>query len=90
MRELPFVRIRCVEQQSAASARVVIMAVFLSYAHEDAERVDDLRRDLEDLVGQVWLDRSLTGGQLWWDEILVQLRGCRIVVLAVSQDSLRS
>ena len=66
------------------------MAVFLSYAHEDAERVDDLRRDLEDLVGQVWLDRSLTGGQLWWDEILVQLRGCRLVVLAVSQDSLRS
>ena len=66
------------------------MAVFLSYAHEDVEHVDDLRRDLEDLVGQVWQDRSLTGGQLWWDEILAQLRTCNLVVLAVSQASLRS
>lgn len=66
------------------------MAVFLSYAHEDAERVEDLRRDLEDLVGQVWLDRSLTGGQLWWEEILAQLRSCSLFVLAVSEDSLRS
>ena len=66
------------------------MAVFLSYAHQDAERVEELRRDLEDLAGTVWQDRSLTGGQVWWDEILVQIRNCDLFVLAMSVSSLAS
>jgi serine/threonine kinase PknH len=69
---------------------VVLMTVFLSYAHQDAPKIDVLSRDLDDLVGAVWLDKSLSGGQLWWDEILRQIRGCRLFVLAVSRHSLRS
>jgi hypothetical protein len=43
----------------------IVMAVFSSCAHDDAEGVEQLRGDLEDLAGMVWLDQSLTGGQVW-------------------------
>jgi len=38
----------------------------------------------------VWLDKSLSGGQHWWDEILRQIRECRLFVLATSRHSLSS
>jgi hypothetical protein len=66
------------------------MTVFLSYAHHDAPTATSLARDLEELEGSVWLDKSLTGGQRWWDEILRQIRECRLFVLAVSRQSLSS
>jgi len=66
------------------------MTVFLSYGHQDGPVATQLARDLEDLEGGVWLDKSLTGGQHWWDEILRQIRDCRLFVLAVSRHSLNS
>ena len=66
------------------------MVAFLSYAHQDAETVNALKEELEDLAGSVWLDRSLTGGQKWWDEILAQIRDCQLFVLALSDHSLTS
>ena len=66
------------------------MTLFLSYAHQDLDVVTALRRDLEDLVQSVWLDESLHGGQIWWDEILRQLRQCNGFILAVSALSLES
>ena len=66
------------------------MVVFLSYSHQDIERATALRRELEELTGSVWFDRGLTGGQVWWNEILTQLRGCHLFVLALSENSLRS
>jgi hypothetical protein len=66
------------------------MTVFLSYAHQDAATVKLLARELEGLAGAVWFDESVTGGQLWWDEILSQIRSCHLFVLAVSRHSLSS
>ncbi len=66
------------------------MTIFLSYAHEDLVSVEALSRELEELADPVWFDRSLTGGQSWWDEILRQIRDCRLFVLAVSKYSLGS
>ncbi|MEP7112943.1 MAG: toll/interleukin-1 receptor domain-containing protein [Ilumatobacteraceae bacterium] len=66
------------------------MTVFLSYAHQDVELATALRQDLEDIGYSVWLDESLHGGQIWWDEILRQLRECQAFVLAVSGHSLAS
>jgi len=66
------------------------MTLFLSYAHQDLDVVTALRRDLEDLGQSVWLDESLHGGQIWWDEILRQLRQCNGFILAVSALSLES
>jgi hypothetical protein len=68
----------------------VAMAVFSSYAHEDDAEVALLQGELEELVGPVWLDRALTGGQVWWEEILTQLRQCDLFVLALSPHSLKS
>ncbi len=66
------------------------MTVFLSYAHQDVELAAALRQDLEDIGQSVWLDESLHGGQLWWDEILRQLGECHLFILAVSAHSLAS
>ncbi len=66
------------------------MAVFLSYARQDTGPVEPLRRDLEDLIGSVWIDSRLTGGQDWWNEILGQIRDCQLFVMAVSSHSLHS
>ncbi len=66
------------------------MTVFLSYAHQDKPTVDALAQDLDGLAGSVWLDTSLSGGQDWWDEILRQIRECRLFVLAVSRHALSS
>jgi hypothetical protein len=66
------------------------MTIFLSYAHEDLASVQALSRDLEELCDPVWYDQSLTGGQEWWDEILRQIRKCRLFVLAVSRHSIVS
>ena len=38
----------------------------------------------------VWYDKSIVGGQEWWDEILSQIRDCRLFVLAISKYSLGS
>ena len=66
------------------------MTVFLSYAHQDVGLVSALRQDLEDMGQSVWFDESLHGGQIWWDEILRQVRECQVFVLAVSVHSLES
>jgi hypothetical protein len=66
------------------------MTIFLSYAHEDIGTVEALVRDLEELGDPVWFDKSIAGGQEWWDEILRQIRECRLFVLAVSKFSLSS
>lgn len=66
------------------------MTVFLSYAHQDVGAVATLREDLEDMGQSVWFDASLHGGQIWWDEILSQIRQCQVFVLAVSVHSLES
>ncbi len=67
------------------------MKAFISYARKDAETVEMLRRDLEELcAAPPWIDRSLPGGQPWWDEILEQVRSSDVFVLAVSRSSLAS
>ena len=66
------------------------MTVFLSYSRDDADAIEQLRKDIEALRGPVWFDRKLRGGQDWWNEILEEIRDCDLFVLAVSDRSLRS
>jgi hypothetical protein len=75
---------------TSAFAKEVAMTVFLSYAHQDLALAAALRQDLEDMGQSVWIDESLHGGQIWWDEILHQLRDCHLFVLAVSAHALTS
>ncbi|MFM7750212.1 MAG: toll/interleukin-1 receptor domain-containing protein, partial [Opitutaceae bacterium] len=66
---------------SAAAGR----AVFLSYAHEDA---DEARRIAEALRGcgiEVWFDQNeLRGGDAWDAKIRGQIRTCTLFVPIIS------
>ena len=50
--------------------------LFASYSSIDRDRIAAVLGDLRDLGHDVWLDEQLSGGQLWWDEILGRIRAC--------------
>lgn len=66
------------------------MQVFISYARNDRSIAESVRRDLTRALGSVWIDDELTGGQAWWDTILLNIRTCDLFVFLLSPDSLRS
>ena len=64
--------------------------IFISYCSQDRPAVETLARDLQRLGHDVWYDRALHVGQDWWDSILAELRGCDLVVYAISPPSIES
>lgn len=66
------------------------MDVFFSYAREDRRKAETLAARLGQLGHQTWLDRQLSGGQVWWDEVLRAISRADVVVLALSRASLDS
>ncbi|MCX2748615.1 TIR domain-containing protein [Arthrobacter sp. MI7-26] len=60
--------------------------VFISYAREDKNFLDDVRAGISALHHEAWLDSNLDGGQEWWDVILDQIRRCDAMILVVSSD----
>lgn len=47
-------------------------------------------RDLEEMGQNVWFDHDLSGGQVWWDQILDRIRQCELFVFLLSSTSLDS
>lgn len=66
------------------------MNIFVSYSSKDRERVRNLVQDLEEIGHEVWFDQELSGGQLWWDRIMANLRNCDLVIFALSPNWLNS
>ena len=66
------------------------MRIFISYSRTDSAAVREVNSDLQQLGHAVWLDSAITGGQNWWDEVLRQIRQADVLVLAMSDESLRS
>ena len=66
------------------------MKVFISYSRHDAGAVRSMVSDLQRARVQVWLDEELGGGDAWWSEILEQIRGCTVFLVALSDNSLHS
>ncbi len=64
--------------------------VFISYAREDRESLEEIREGISALHHQAWIDSNLDGGQAWWDVILEEIRHCDAMVLAVSPSLLES
>src|SRR5262245_16999263 len=64
--------------------------LFFSYARPDRQRADSLAQRLRQAGNEVWLDTELTGGQVWWDKILDQVRSCDALVMVVSRASIKS
>ncbi len=46
--------------------------------------------DVRALGHVVWLDEELSGGQVWWDEILAKIRECEALLFLVSPSSVES
>ena len=66
------------------------MNIFVSYARQDTEVVNEIRDALGRLGHEVWMDRELRGGQQWWDAILSRIRECDVFMFALSPDSAKS
>jgi hypothetical protein len=64
--------------------------IFLSYSRRDADAALALAAELDEFGQELWLDKELSGGQIWWDTILEQIRNCDCFVLAQSRASLES
>ena len=64
--------------------------VFVSYSRNNLDAVGQLVKDLQDVGFDAWHDRTLTGGQRWWDSILTSIRECQIFIFALSKESWES
>src|SRR5690348_17122869 len=64
--------------------------LFFSYERQDRQRADSLAQRLRQAGNEVWVDSELTGGQVWWDKILDQVRRCDALVMMVSWASIKS
>ena len=64
--------------------------VFVSYSRESEAAVKNLAADVEALEHTVWFDHDLSGGKVWWDQILAEIRNCQVFMMALSPESLRS
>ena len=66
--------------------------VFISYAHEDGQFCEGLKKHLagmDDIVRN-WTDREIPAGDEWDEAIKTQLDGADIILLLVSSDFLNS
>ncbi len=65
-------------------------AICISYSRQNKAVVSTLVEDVATLGHGVWLDQQLSGGQAWWERILLQVRECDVFVFALSPESLDS
>lgn len=66
------------------------MGVFISYSTKDTAALTNLLSALRRAHEQFWIDENLRGGELWWGEILEEIRACDVFVFAMSDNSLNS
>lgn len=64
--------------------------VFLSYARQDSVAVSALADDIRTLGHDLWMDNELSGGDVWWEQILGQIRTADVFVAAVTPTALAS
>lgn len=65
--------------------------IFFSYSERSKDALQLLIADLKEMSDyELWIDRKLTGGQQWWNEILRNIRECDVFLFAMSPESLES
>jgi hypothetical protein len=64
--------------------------IFISYNHESKTIADTLVADIQGLGHTVWIDQELSGGQVWWNKILAQIRESEVFVFIMNPDALKS
>ena len=66
------------------------MKIFVSYRSTDRAVVSQLVTDLAGMGHEVWYDQELEGGQLWWQNILDNIRNADLLIFALTPRSLES
>ena len=62
--------------------------VFVSYASQDRDRILDLVDRLDAAGVSVWIDQmSIEGASMWSQEIVAAIRNCKVLILAISENS---
>ena len=62
--------------------------VFISYAAKDRTRVLDLVERLHTAGVSVWIDQmGIEGATMWSQEIVAAIRSCKVLILAISENS---
>lgn len=64
--------------------------IFISYSRQSVTVAKILANDIEALAHTVWFDRELSGGQVWWDQILATVRDCDVFVFVLDPEALSS
>lgn len=65
--------------------------VFVSYSSRDREHVLEIVKQLQSIGITVWLDRhKIDGGQNYGEQIVQAIRGCKVLMLMCSNNSMRS
>jgi hypothetical protein len=64
--------------------------LFASYSRADHELIAPLLDDVRALGYDIWFDEELSGGQVWWDEILEKIRDCDAFLFALTPASVGS
>ncbi|MDQ3010646.1 MAG: toll/interleukin-1 receptor domain-containing protein [Acidobacteriota bacterium] len=64
--------------------------IFISYAHSDAEWAQKFAENLEQLGLSVWLDRKISPGQSWVDEVEAGMRESDIFAFLIQPEKINS
>lgn len=64
--------------------------VVVSYSRHSKVVAGKLVEDVRKLGHTVWFDRELSGGQVWWDQILTRIRGAGVFLLVLDSATLAS
>ena len=64
--------------------------LFISYTRADRDGIGTLLTDLRALGHAVWMDEELSGGEVWWNEIVAKIRQCDAFLFLVSPSSVES
>ena len=72
------------------SASAIMPNIFISYQRQVQAFVDTLATDIIDLGHTVWFDQVLSGGQVWWEQILDEIRKCDVFAFVLTQAALDS
>jgi tetratricopeptide (TPR) repeat protein len=66
------------------------MRFFISYAHKDAIRVEEINEILQDAGYDVWYDHELIGGEEWQIQLEENIKIANAVIYIMSPDSVAS
>ncbi len=64
--------------------------IFISYTHNDTEWAQKFAESLEQLGLSVWLDRKISPGQSWVDEIEAGMRESEIFAFLIQPEKINS